>query len=74
MEYSTFSLALTGVVPAACDAEAGEFHEVVESQGPSSPRWFHQEAPQAIDHDVITVNNPGVPRDWTLNTPQEART
>jgi len=70
MEYSTFSLALTGVVPAACDAEAGEF----ESQSPSSPRWIDQENPPVLVHDAITVSNPGEPLDWTLNPPQEART
>jgi len=67
MEYSSLSLALTGVVPAACDAEAGEYHEVqTESHGPSSLRWIHQETFSVIGHDASTVSNP--------RKSQEART
>jgi len=50
---------LLGVVPAACDAEAGESHDIqAGSQGPSSLRWIHQETLSVIDHDVSTVSNP----------------
>jgi hypothetical protein len=74
------SLALTGVVPAACDAEAGELHEIsvdrtqVESQRPSSPHWIHQETPPVSDHDVITVSSPVEALRPDIHPPQEART
>jgi hypothetical protein len=61
VDNSPFSFSLTGIVPAACDAEAGEARRLVSdasisahSQAPSSLRWFQQEVRTVIDHDVNT--------------------
>jgi hypothetical protein len=60
VDHSSISFALTGIVPAACDAEAGEAQRLVtdaspgESQAPSRLRWFQQEVLAVVDHDANT--------------------
>jgi hypothetical protein len=63
------AIALTGVVPAACDAEAGEAHAPLTSRRPphsqafSSLRWFQQEVPALIGHDDATLSTSTKPEE-----------
>jgi len=56
MDDRTYPIALIGVVPAACDAEAGEAQG--HSQAATSFRCFQQEEFLAVDHDAATAGIP----------------